>query len=60
MKILEEYKELSLSEIERKANTNDKTILTHIGELEWCGKIKINRHQKSDANGRPFTTVKKI
>lgn len=53
-------KEMSLREIESKVNTNFQTIKTQIKELEYFGLVKVIRHEKSDINGRPFTSVKLV
>jgi predicted transcriptional regulator len=53
-------KELSLRDLETKVNTNSKTIKTQVKELEYFRVIEIIRHDKSEANGRPFTSVRLI
>ena len=58
LKILKENGEMSLGEIERKTNTNNLTILNHIKELEFFGKIKMIKHEKNEKTGRPYTSVK--
>ena len=45
-------------ELESKINTNNKTIQTQLKELEFLGLIKIEKHQKSQKNGRAFSLVK--
>jgi predicted transcriptional regulator len=52
------HKERSLRELESKINTNFQTIKTQIKELEYLGFVKTIKHEKSDINGRPFTSVK--
>lgn len=58
LQILKENGEMSLGEIERKTNTNNLTILNHIKELEFFGKVEVIRHKKSEKTGRPYTSVK--
>ena len=58
LKILKENGEMSLGEIERKTNSNNKTILSHVKELEFFGKVEIIKHAKSEKTGRPYTSVK--
>ena len=58
LQILEENGEISLGEIERKTNANNKTILNHIKELEFFDKVEIIKHEKSEKTGRPYTTVR--
>ena len=53
-------KEMSLRELETKVNTNYQTIKTQIKELEYLGFIKTIKHERSDKNGRPFTTAKLV
>lgn len=57
IKHLKQEGELSLSQLERKINTNNETILSHTEELEFLGIIQLIKHKKSLVNGRPFTTV---
>jgi predicted ArsR family transcriptional regulator len=56
--ILKQHKEVSLHELEVKTNTNNKTILSHVKELEFFGKIEIVKHKKNPKTGRPSTSVK--
>jgi predicted ArsR family transcriptional regulator len=58
LQILKDNKEVSLRELETKTNTNNLTILNHIKELEFFGKVEIIKHEKSDKTGRPYTSVK--
>lgn len=51
-------KELSLRELETKTNTGYTSIKRHCKELEFLKIIELIRHKKSDANGRPYTTVR--
>ena len=60
LKILKSSKEISVQKLERKVNTNHLTIREQIKELEYFGLVKTINHDKSKANGRPFTTVKLI
>ncbi len=53
-------KDMSLRELEIKVNTNFQTIKTQIKELEYLGFVKAIKHDKSDVNGRPFTSVRLI
>ncbi len=57
LKILGEYEELSLRELDIKVNTNAKTIREQIEELEFFGKVIVVKHSKNGRNGRPYTTV---
>lgn len=56
--VLSKNGELSLRDLDRKVNTNNKTIMNHIEELEYFGKVIVTKHKKSEKNGRPYTTVK--
>ena len=49
---------MSLGELERKTDTNNLTILSHIKELEFFDKIEVTKHKKSEKTGRPYTSVK--
>jgi len=60
LKVLRENGEISLGEIERKTNANNITILNHLKELEFFGRVEIIKHKKSEKTGRPFTSVKLI
>jgi len=60
IKILKASNEISIQKLERKVNTNHLTIREQIKELEYFGLVKTTKHDKSEANGRPFTTVKLI
>jgi len=57
LQILKENGKISLGELERKTNTNNLTILNHIKELEFFGKIEVIKHKKSEKTGRPYTTI---
>jgi len=58
--ILEQLKqkECSLRELETKTNTGYTLIKRHCQELEFLKIIELIRHKKSDANGRPYTTIR--
>ena len=58
LRVLKEYGELSLRELDIKVNTNSKTLRTQIEELEFFNKVTVLKHNRNDKNGRPFTTVK--
>lgn len=58
LQVLKNHKECSLRELETRTNTNNVTILKHVKELEFFGKIEIIKHSKSEKTGRPYTTVK--
>ena len=58
LRILQENSEMSLGELERKTNTNNITILSHIKELEFFGLVEVIKHKKSEKTGRPYTSVK--
>lgn len=58
LKVLKENGEMSLGEIERKTNANNLTILNHLKELEFFGKVEIIVHKRSEKTGRPYTSVK--
>lgn len=58
LKALKENGELPLGEIERKINTNNLTVLSHLKELEFFGKVEVIKHEKNPKTGRPYTTVK--
>ena len=48
---------LSLRKLERKLNTNNKTILMHIKELEYLGVVTLIKTREKSRNGRPYTIV---
>jgi len=56
--ILNENGEMALGEIERKTNTNNLTVLSHIEELEYFNLVEIIKHKKNPKTGRPYTSVK--
>lgn len=56
--VLKEHGEMSLGELERKTNSNNLTILSHLKELEFFNKVEIIKHDKSEKTGRPYTSVK--
>ena len=58
LEILKEEGELSLEEIERKTNLNNLTVLAHIEELVFFGKVEVIKHKKSEKTGRAFTSVR--
>ena len=58
IEILKKHGEMSLRDLETKANTNNKTIKTQIEELEWFGKVIVLKHNKNEKNGRPYTSIK--
>ena len=58
LQILKENGEMSLGELERKANANNLTILNHLKELEFFGKVEIIKHKKSEKTGRSYTSVR--
>ncbi len=58
LEILKREGELSLRELERKVNTNCNTLKTQIEELEFFEKVIKIKHNKSEINGRPYTTIK--
>ncbi len=60
-KILEILKNGAMTprELETKINTNNQTIQTQLKELEFFNKVKIERHQRSQKNGRPYTIVRR-
>ena len=51
-------KEMTLRLLERKVNTNPNTIRIQIKELEHLGFVEVIKHERSDKNGRPFTSVR--
>lgn len=56
--ILQKHGEISLRELDIKANTNSTTLRTQVEELEYFGCVVVSKHQRNEKNGRPFTTVK--
>ena len=60
IEILKKYGEMSLRDLETKANTNNKTIKTQIEELEWFERVIVLKHNKNKKNGRPYTSIKLI
>lgn len=56
--VLKKDGEMSLGEIERKANTNNVSLLKHLKELEYFGLVEIIKHNKSEKTGRPYTSVR--
>ena len=51
-------KECSLRELETKTNTGYSSIKKHCEELDFLKIIELIHHNKSDANGRPYTTAR--
>lgn len=60
LQLLKEKGELSLGDIERGTNSNNLTILSHVEELEFFGKIEVIKHEKNEKTGRPYTSVRLI
>ena len=58
LKVLKQYGELSLRDLDIKVNTNSITIKQQIEELEFFGKVETIKHSKNSKIGRPFTTVR--
>jgi predicted ArsR family transcriptional regulator len=58
LQVLKENGEMSLGEIERKTNTNNLTIISHLRELEFFGFVEIIKHNKNQKTGRPSTSAK--
>lgn len=58
LRILKENGEISLRELDIKANTNYKTVREQVKELEFFGLVEVIKHEKSEKTGRPYTTVK--
>lgn len=56
--MLKEHGEISLRQLETKTDTNNITILKHVKELEFFGRIEVIRYAKNPKTGRPSTTVK--
>jgi DNA-binding Lrp family transcriptional regulator len=56
--VLSKNGELSLKELDIKVNTNNKTILAQVRELEYFDKVIVTKHKRSEKTGRPYTTVK--
>mgnify|MGYP001597140119 CR=1 FL=1 len=48
LQILKVDGETTLGELERKTNTNNVTILSHLEELEYFGKVQVIKHERSD------------
>ena len=57
LQLLKKNKEMSLRGLESKINTNYKTILVQVKELEYFGFVKIIKHEKNKINGRPYTSI---
>ena len=51
-------KEMTLRLLEKKVDTNPNTIRGQIKELEHLGFVEVIKHERSDKNGRPFTSVR--
>ena len=60
IELLKEKGEMSIRELETKVNTNHKTMLAQIKELEFFGLVEVVHYEKNDVNGRPYTNVKPI
>ncbi len=45
-------------ELQRKVNTNDKTIRNYCNELSMFGFLKIEKQRKNPKTGKPCTIVK--
>ena len=58
LKVLKQFGEMSLRDLDIKVNTNYKTIRDQIEELEFFDRVIVTPHQKNEKNGRPYTTVK--
>jgi len=48
---------VSLRKLETKLNTNNKTILMHIRELEFLGVVKITKTKEGSRNGKAYSIV---
>jgi predicted ArsR family transcriptional regulator len=57
--ILEALREgpCSLRELETRLNTNYNSIRAHSRLLAFYGCVDIEEHERSEANGRPYTTL---
>ena len=51
-------KEFSLRELKTKTNTGYSSIKKNRQELKFLKIIELRKHEKSDANGRQFTTAR--
>ena len=58
IELLKKHKEMSIRELETKANTNHNTMLTQLEELEYFGLLSLHKPERSDRNGRPYTSVR--
>jgi len=51
---------MSFRELESRINTNFNTIRTQVKELEFFELVKVIKHNRNDANGRPFKSVRLV
>lgn len=58
LKILKEQGEMSLRDLDIKANTGYQTIRDQVEELKFFGLVEVIKHPKSENTGRPFTTIR--
>jgi predicted ArsR family transcriptional regulator len=60
LKVLKDYGEMSLRELDIKVNTNYRTIRDQVEELEFFGLVEIIQHDNNPKTGRPYTTVRLV
>ena len=49
---------LNYGQLQRKVNTDDKTIRRQCEELSLFGAVMIEQHKRSPKTGRPYTIVR--
>ncbi len=58
LRLLMKYSQLTLRQLESKANTASKTILLHVEDLESLGFIKTAHYKSHPKNHKPYTVCK--
>ena len=48
----------SYAQLQRRVNTNDRTIRRYCEELKLFGAVTLEHHEKHKKTGRPYTQVK--
>lgn len=56
--ILKKQGEMSLRDLDIKVNTSYQTVRDQVEELKYFGLVDVTKHEKSEKNGRPYTSVK--
>lgn len=59
LEILSKEQSISIKKLERKVNTNYRTILNNCEELEYFKLLKIKKTKENSKNGREYLIVVK-